>query len=172
MERNLQQLKVCVLSDRLYLEHMKVIHKISLVAVVCLLTFAVNAQSKRAALNHIALSVVNLRSSTDFYLNVVQLDTIPEPFHDNKHTWFTIGPRSHLHIIESAKEVLPHDKNSHLCFTVASVDDFASRLVKMKVPFSNWQGEAGQITKRVDGVKQIYFQDPDGYWVEINDAKD
>jgi lactoylglutathione lyase len=22
---------------------------------------------------------------------------------------------------------------------------------------------------RVDGVKQIYFQDPDGHWLEIND---
>jgi lactoylglutathione lyase len=27
-------------------------------------------------------------------------------------------------------------------------------------------------TTRVDGVQQIWLQDPDGYWVEINDAKD
>jgi len=105
-------------------------------------------------------------------MKVVQLDTIPEPFHDNKHTWFSIGPKSHLHIIESAKEILPHDRNSHLCFTVPSVDDFVERLNAMKVPFSDWQGASGKITTRVDGVKQIYFQDPDGYWIEINDAKD
>jgi catechol-2,3-dioxygenase len=24
---------------------------------------------------------------------------------------------------------------------------------------------------RPDGVKQIYFQDPEGYWIEINDDK-
>jgi lactoylglutathione lyase len=24
---------------------------------------------------------------------------------------------------------------------------------------------------RPDGVRQIYFQDPDGYWIEVNDAK-
>jgi lactoylglutathione lyase len=129
-------------------------------------------QSKKAALNHIALSVVNLKASTAFYLNVVQLDTIPEPFHDNKHTWFNIGPKSHLHVIESAKEVISHDRNSHLCFTVPSVDEFATRLDKMKIPFSNWAGENRKITTRVDGVKQIYFQDPDGYWIEINDARD
>lgn len=133
---------------------------------------AVLAQSAKASLNHIALSVVNLKKSTEFYMKVVQLDTIPEPFHDNKHTWFSIGPKSHLHIIESAKEILSHDRNSHLCFTVPSVDDFVKRLNTMKVPFSDWQGASGKITTRVDGVKQIYFQDPDGYWIEINDAKD
>jgi lactoylglutathione lyase len=133
---------------------------------------AVNAQSKKAALNHIALSVVNLKTSTAFYLNVVQLDTIPEPFHDNKHTWFLVGPKSHLHIIESAKEKTSHDKNTHICFTVPSVDEVVARLNKMKIPFVNWQDESGKITTRVDGVKQIYFQDPDGFWVEINDARD
>ncbi len=130
------------------------------------------AQSRKAALNHIALSVVNLKKSTDFYMNVVQLDTIPEPFHDNKHTWFLIGPKSHLHIIESAKEILPHNRNSHLCFTVPSVDEFAARLDRLKVPYSDWVGVDHKITTRVDGVKQIYFQDPDGYWIEINDARD
>jgi lactoylglutathione lyase len=129
------------------------------------------AQSKHAALNHIALSVVNLKKSTDFYLNVVQLDTIPEPFHDNKHTWFNVGVKSHLHIIESAKAIIEHDINTHLCFTVASVDDFVGRLKMLNVPFRNWGGEAGKITIRVDGVKQVYFQDPDGYWIEINDAR-
>ncbi len=28
------------------------------------------------------------------------------------------------------------------------------------------------ITTRVDNVKQIWLQDPDGYWIEINDAKE
>ena len=47
-------------------------------------------------LNHIALYVTNLKTSTAFYQQIVQLDTIPEPFHDGKHTWFSIGPKSHL----------------------------------------------------------------------------
>lgn len=158
----------------LYLKAMKRIHKIALFATFCIAGIAntTTAQSKKAALNHIALSVVNLKKSTAFYMDVVQLDTIPEPFHDNKHTWFAIGPKSHLHIIESAKEISSHDKNTHLCFTVPSVDEVVARLNKMKVPFVNWQGESGKITTRVDGVKQIYFQDPDGFWLEINDARD
>jgi len=152
---------------------MKSYSRIAFILVVTLVsvTGLVNAQSKKAALNHIALSVVNLKKSTAFYIDLVQLDTIPEPFHDQKHTWFNIGPMSHLHIIESAKNIISHDKNTHLCFTVPSVEEFVVRLDKAKVPFSNWAGDNHQITTRVDGVKQIYFQDPDGYWIEINDAR-
>lgn len=125
----------------------------------------------KPTLNHIAQYVVDLKTSTDFYMNIVGLDTIPEPFHDGRHTWFGVGPLSHLHIISGAAKKEAHDKNSHLCFTVPSVLDFITVLKKNNVPFENWVGEKNTFTNRVDGVKQIYFQDPDGYWIEINDAR-
>ena len=115
---------------------------------------------------------MDLKTSTHFYQQVVGLDTIPEPFHDGRHTWFSVGTHSHLHIISGAKEKTPHDKNSHLCFSVASVNDFVANLKRNNVEFENWAGEKNAVTNRVDGVKQLYFRDPDGYWVEINDAKD
>jgi lactoylglutathione lyase len=131
-----------------------------------------NPAASGARLNHIALYVQDLQRATQFYLNVIGLDSIPEPFHDGKHTWFLIGPKSHLHIISGVKVALPKEKNTHLCFTVASVKDFIPRLTKNNVPYENWIGEKMAVTNRVDGVKQIYFQDPDGYWIEINDAKE
>lgn len=130
----------------------------------------INAQPPR--LNHIALYVADLKTSTEFYRDVVGLDTIPEPFHDGRHTWFLVGPKSHLHIISGAKVSLPKEKNTHLCFTVPSVDAFISRLMQNHIPYENWAGAKSSITTRVDGVKQIYFQDPDGYWLEINDARE
>lgn len=123
-------------------------------------------------LNHIAIYVTDLKSSTNFYMNIVGLDTIPEPFHDGKHTWFSVGPKSHLHLIEGAKKSGEQDKNSHLCFSVPSVEQFMSVLKKNNVEFESWNGDKNTFTKRVDGVKQIYFKDPDGYWLEINDAKE
>ena len=126
----------------------------------------------KARLNHIALYVVDLKISSDFYSQIVGLDTIPEPFHDGRHTWFSVGPQSHLHIISGAREKKEQDKNSHLCFSVPSVLDFINVLNKNNIPFENWAGEKNTFTNRVDGVKQIYFRDPDGYWVEINDARD
>ena len=130
-----------------------------------------NAAKKPAVLNHIALYVVNLKVSTDFYMNIIKLDTIPEPFHDGRHTWFSIGQTGHLHVISGAKSKEPHDKNTHLCFSVPSVEAFIPTLVKNNIPYENWAGQKSAVTNRVDGVKQIYFQDPDGYWVEINDDK-
>jgi lactoylglutathione lyase len=121
--------------------------------------------------NHIAFYVLNLQASTEFYRDIVGLDTIPEPFHDGRHTWFLIGPLTHLHVISGAKEKTAHDKNTHLCFTVPSVVNFMEVLRKNSVAFESWTGEKNTYTNRVDGVKQIYFQDPDGYWIEINDAK-
>lgn len=125
-----------------------------------------------ARINHIALYVMNLEKSTRFYADVVGLDTIPEPFHDGRHTWFLIGPKTHLHVISGVQTPLPKEKNTHLCFTVASVEQFILRLNKASVPYESWIGEKQKYTNRVDGVKQIYFQDPDGYWIEVNDARD
>jgi lactoylglutathione lyase len=123
-------------------------------------------------LNHIALYVQDLKISRAFYEHVIGLDTIPEPFHDGRHTWFAVGPKSHLHLIEGARYKINLDKNIHLCFSVQSVDVFVEILKKNKIEFEDWGGTKGAITKRVDGVKQIYFKDPDGYWIEINDARE
>ena len=127
---------------------------------------------QKAMLNHIAVYVVDLKVSTAFYKDIIGLDTIPEPFHDNHHTWFSVGVKSHLHVISGATTKTAHDKNAHLCFSVASVPEFVKVLEKNKVEYENWAGEKMTITTRVDGVKQIYFKDPDGYWIEINDAKE
>ena len=129
-------------------------------------------QPPKARLNHIAIYVTNLKISTAFYQDIIGLDTIPEPFHDGKHTWFGVGVKSHLHLIEGAKEKASINKNNHLCFSVASVPEFIKVLEKNKVGFENWAGAPNTFNTRVDGVKQIYFKDPDGYWIEINDAKE
>lgn len=129
------------------------------------------AQSQKPTLNHIALSVKNLAKSTAFYSKIIQLDTIPEPFHDGRHTWFSIASNSHLHLIEYPDPIIVPGKGTHLCFRVLSMEDFIQRLEKNNIPYSNWQGDNKAVTTRVDGVKQLYLQDPDGYWIEINNDK-
>jgi lactoylglutathione lyase len=149
--------------------------KISIAAIL-LPVFLIVSQSvfsqSKASLNHIALYVTDLKTNTAFYQNIVGLDTIPEPFHDGRHTWFSVGPKSHLHLIQGAKSKTEHEKNTHLCFSVASVEAFIPVLKKNNIEYENWAGEKNAVTNRVDGVKQIYFRDPDGYWLEINDAKE
>lgn len=120
-------------------------------------------------LNHIAIYVNDLKKSTEFYESILRLKQIPEPFHDGKHTWFTLGAAGSLHLIQGAPANISRDKNDHLCFSVRSIDEFIANLNKHKVEYTNWPGTEKAPTVRVDGVKQVYFVDPDGHWIEIND---
>lgn len=131
-----------------------------------------SAQSRKATINHVAIYVVNAKTSANFYQQVIGLDTIPEPFHDGKHFWLSIGPGVSMHIIEGAEKKKEYYKNQHTCFSVASVESFVEMLKKKKIPFEDRDGKKSAVTIRVDGVKQLWLQDPDGYWVEVNDAKE
>jgi lactoylglutathione lyase len=142
-----------------------------LMIVAFLLSHSITAQKFSPSLNHVALYVSDLKKSTAFYHDIVQLDTVPEPFHDGIHTWFSIGPGCCLHIIQGAAANMVHDKHSHLCFTVSSLKDFILMLDKNNIDYESWTGEKKGVTLRPDKVKQIYFTDPDGYWIEVNDAK-
>lgn len=143
------------------------------VGVAMILSMGSKAQTRKAVFNHVAFYVKDLKTSTQFYKEVIGLDTIPEPFHDGKHTWFSVAPKAHLHLIQGANyDARPKDKSMHFCFSVANVDEFVAVLNKKGIPFEDAGGKKQSITNRVDGVKQVYIQDPDGFWLEINDAKE
>ncbi len=134
-------------------------------------SMAQKAQKQTAILNHIAVYVADLQVATDFYKTIFELEIIPEPFKDGRHTWFSIGAAGHLHIISGAKGKTIHDKNEHLCFSVPSIELFIKKLNAKDIAFEDWAGNPKGVTKRVDGVNQIYFKDPDGHWLEVNDDK-
>jgi len=153
---------------------MKIISGTGLLLLLFLTHFLqpVSAQTQKTpSINHIALYVYDLEKSAGFYEKIIGLPVIPEPFHDGKHVWFKIGSHSQLHLIKGAAAVNQHDKNSHICFSVPSVDTFVMLLQKNKINYEDWPGVRSSITLRPDGVKQIYLTDPDGFWIEINDDK-
>jgi lactoylglutathione lyase len=133
-------------------------------------TIAQQGKQKAIVMNHLAFHVTNLQVSTDFYTSIIGLDTIPEPFHDGKHTWLSLGNGSHLHLIQAAGTPTIPGKNTHLCLSVGDVNGFVNLLKEHHLAFEDWAGTASAITTRVDGVHQVYLKDPDGYWLEINDA--
>lgn len=137
------------------------------VAIFCLPLFT-NAQ---ATFNHAALCSQNLKESNKFYTTVLQLKIIPNPFKDTVHTWYNIGPGLAMHIIQGNCPKADYPRGVHLCFAVPSIPKFIERLDSMKIEYSNWKGETGKVERRVDGVNQVYIKDPDGYLIEVNDAK-
>jgi lactoylglutathione lyase len=120
-------------------------------------------------ITHIAVYVSSLKQSGDFYRNVFKFQEIDEPFKDGLHAWFDIGNEVALHIIEAPWEPITINKINHLCFSVPDMDAFISNLNEENVEFEDWPGNKNKINIRPDGIKQIYIQDPDGYWIEIND---
>ncbi len=125
----------------------------------------------QASINHLAIYVTDLQRSAAFYRDIIGLDTIPEPFHDGKHAWLRIGPHSALHIIQGADTPKTYFKNNHICFSVPSIENFTGKLKQNNIRWEDVKGQHNAITKRADGVLQLWMQDPDGYWIEINNDR-
>jgi lactoylglutathione lyase len=132
------------------------------------------AQATKATpkLNHWGMLTTDLKKTTEFYKTIIGLEIADDPFKDGKHTWFALGGGVHLHIIQDdAAKGQTYQKPNHLCFSIPSVPEFAKKLTAANIKFEDLNANVGAITTRADGVHQIYFQDPDGHWIEINDAK-
>lgn len=124
---------------------------------------------QKSIINHIALQVRDLEESGTFYQVVLGLKPIPEPFKDGLHLWFAMGQNTQLHLIKCPEEPLTlPGRNTHFCFCVKSLEEFMKVLDERQIPYGSWEGEANAPSVRGDGIKQIFFQDPNGYWLEVN----
>lgn len=135
---------------------------------IVLLLFAMTTHAQ-IKVNHIAVHVSDLKKSMDFYQNVLSLKEIEEPFKDGLHAWYDIGGGAALHLIETPNIPKEVSKVNHLCFSIPDMGRFVENMNSKNYPFESWAGVKGEVTNRVDGIKQIYIRDPDGYWIEIND---
>lgn len=141
---------------------------------ICILllgTFQAHAQQNKVHINHTAIYVIDIQKTASFYSSIIGLDTVPEPFHDGKHIWYSTGAHSMLHVIQGATEKRAYYKNQHTCFTVPDFEIFLEKLQSANWTWEDVAGKKNAITTRIDGVHQIWLQDPDGYWLEINDDK-
>ena len=147
--------------------------KIVILSVLVIFTACVvKAQSTNQpglTFNHLALSVKDLNRSAEFYKNVFQFSEITNRTANPNIRWISLNEGKELHLISNAEPVTLN-KSVHLALTTTNLDAFIKRLNELNVPYGDWSGKANAVTTRADGIKQIYLQDPDGYWIEINNA--
>jgi len=132
------------------------------------LVHAQDTTSFNFTFNHLALSVKDVDRSIDFYKKVLNLKEITNRTKIEGIRWLSLGEDKELHLISILKDPFSINKAIHPGLTTPDFDSFVKWLDVLKIAYSDWPGTSHTINSRADGVKQIYFQDPDGYWIEVN----
>ncbi|MCC5936354.1 MAG: VOC family protein [Lunatimonas sp.] len=143
----------------------------SITCITFLLLASIMTANGQTRINHVAIYAKDIQASGEFYEKIVGLKEIDEPFKDGLHIWYDMGLGTSLHVIarEHPWTNPSIEKDNHLCFSVADLDGFIKQLVENKIPYEDARGNPSTINIRPDGIRQIYIQDPSGYWLEIND---
>jgi len=145
--------------------------KISILFLLILSSASLHAQDStgfRFSLDHLALSVKDVNRSAEFYINVMKLPEITNRSKIEGIRWFVLGDGRELHLISVIKENNVTNKALHLGLSSGRFDDFVKVLAGFKIPYSDWPGKGNTVNIRADGTKQVFFQDPDGNWLEVN----
>ncbi len=120
--------------------------------------------------DHLAIVVTDLNASATFYAEVLGLQEIINQTKKANIRWYAFADGIELHLIQVSKEGIQTKKDLHLAVAVNNLSAFRTLLESKNIPYENWQGAPNQTNARPDGINQVYLQDPDGYWIEVNDA--
>jgi lactoylglutathione lyase len=145
--------------------------KIILFLIAVILTNLLWAQDSTTfslTFNHLAISVKDVNRSSEFYKNILKLKEIENRAKLEGVRWFSTEDGKELHLISIIKEPIVLNKAIHIAFTTSNFDAVIKTLNEMNITYSDWPGNLNKINIRADGIKQIFFQDPDGYWIEVN----
>lgn len=120
--------------------------------------------------DHIAIAVTNVDASIKFYQNVLQLKEIPNTASNSKTRWLALNSGNQLHLIYRTDFKIKVNKAIHFALSTVDIDTFIIHLKRLDIEYSDWRNTPEKRYVRHDGIKQVYFQDPDGYWIEINNS--
>ena len=143
---------------------------IFLLLIIPIIKYGQNNNSMK--FNHQALLVNDLNQSGDFYNNILGFEEIEVGAGQNPpKRWFKSDDGMEIHLISTKEKLKSIPKGVHMAFSVKNFDLFINNLKGNNINYGNWRGDENQIQLRNDGYKQIFFQDPQGYWIEVNNVK-
>lgn len=130
------------------------------------------AASNRMSLtfDHYSITVRNLDASASFYKEILSLPEIENKTEKETIRWFSMGDHAELHLIEGNTDEINTIQRIHLALKTPDLDSLLDTLEKNNIYYASAYGKPHTYNTRPDGIRQIYFQDPDGYWIEVNDV--
>ncbi len=120
-------------------------------------------------LNHMSVQVRNLETSAKFYNEILRLPEIECGAGRPNIRWFGIGDDQSVHLIEGDVGRTFVTISTHFCISSSNFEEMTAHLREKGIAYCNVMGEVGKEHLRADGVRSVYLQDPDGYWIEINE---
>ena len=122
-------------------------------------------------LHHMSHYVKDADASAAFYASVLGLKEIPNRVGKPQIRWFDLDGIRSIHLIPADTVAdRPRPFSTHVALATTEFDDVVTRLKSHGVEFVDVSRAQGRSSQRADGIRQIYFQDPDGHWIEFNDA--
>lgn len=125
---------------------------------------------QKLTFDHFTITVNNLDTSAQFYGDILGLKEIENRTQKSYIRWFSLGDGRELHVVEGLTRTIRLTIGVHLALKLSDFDSFIHLLTSHNITHHNSSGIRDSITTRADGVRQVYFQDPDGYWIEVNEA--
>ncbi len=123
----------------------------------------------RLRLDHMSILVRDLARSAAFYADVLMLPEIECKVGKAHIRWFGVGENQSVHLIEGDFADTAVKFSTHFCISTNCFDELKAHFTDLGVEFCDVARQKNQVNFRLDGVRQIYIQDPDEYWIEIND---
>jgi lactoylglutathione lyase len=139
-----------------------------LLSILLLLGAPLEAPSGAVArMEHVAIQAADIDRSAAFYRDAFGLKLVPTPLKNRR--WLDLGNGMLLHILDGRAEPKPSNRMEHLALQVEHLEALTAWLDRHGMPWTDLAGTPHTMQTRFDGVRQIYVQDPDGYWLEVSD---
>jgi lactoylglutathione lyase len=120
--------------------------------------------------DHNALPVNKLKETGDFYIKILGFkEIVVTADQSNPKRWVQNYEGKQLHLIasnENSKKLIIN----HSAFSTNNFQKLIDHLVKNNIAYWTYELEKNKVRIRKDGVRQVYIQDPEGNWIEINEV--
>lgn len=130
---------------------------------------SIPAPEAKMSVDHVTIQVTNPDASAAFYKQVFGLVDIKSAVAGLR--WLGAANGVQLHLVPGRSAPIADNRSIHMAFATRDLEGELQTLKRLGIGWVDSDGNTGRVSAaRKDGVRQIYLRDPDGYWIEVNDA--